>query len=308
MHIEAYHNIALESFETEKDVYLFELAYEEKWDSLDSESFISDFFDLREDTSRFHLTYRDFRQTLNRDRYVLYPKTLGEMGQEVELKEIQFAASIERMRIKYVEEVFPALFPLSSFLELMISASCYYCGISEKDFSFLKRFSLPYRSFYATKQSLRISRKEKHQAHKPENTLLTCLVCDQQKGDEFSVEDFQLIGKSLQQLWQTKLKQLSEHIGSKELSLKLEEEIKRAHDTSMNPREWMARNGYRILCGDLRRYAFRDKEFEKWIHQAYDARFIEGEGKLWDEFLTQAEIADILRKRDRLWGVNSKEI
>lgn len=52
----------------------------------------------------------------------------------------------------------------------------------------------------------------------------------------------------------------------------------------------MAKNGHRIICGDPRRYKYRDKELETWIHKAYNALIDEGIEKLWKEFLTDSEI------------------
>ncbi len=65
------------------------------------------------------------------------------------------------------------------------------------------------------------------------------------------------------------------------------------YDTSMNPREWMARFGHNILCGDLRMFRYTDKELEKWIHSAFEALVNEGLEKLWAEFLNNEEIDQI---------------
>ncbi|WP_299680805.1 hypothetical protein [uncultured Dokdonia sp.] len=71
-----------------------------------------------------------------------------------------------------------------------------------------------------------------------------------------------------------------------------EKELKYAstYDITMDPREWMAKNGHRIICGDPRRYAYRNKELEAWIHKAFNALINEGIETLWKEFLTASEI------------------
>lgn len=71
---------------------------------------------------------------------------------------------------------------------------------------------------------------------------------------------------------------------------RLKEEV---FDTNMDPREWMARFGHNILAGDMRRWNYQDKEFEIWIHKAFDALADEGLGKLWKEFLTDSEIETV---------------
>jgi hypothetical protein len=68
-----------------------------------------------------------------------------------------------------------------------------------------------------------------------------------------------------------------------------EDKWKRIYDHAMNPREWMARFGHNIICGDGRIYKYQDKEFEKWIYQAYEALTNEGLETLWNEFLTEEE-------------------
>ena len=73
---------------------------------------------------------------------------------------------------------------------------------------------------------------------------------------------------------------------------RLKEEI---FDMNMNPREWMARFGHNILAGDMRRWEYQDKEFEIWIHKAFDALANEGLKKLWNEFLTDKEI-EVVKK------------
>ena len=62
-------------------------------------------------------------------------------------------------------------------------------------------------------------------------------------------------------------------------------------DITMDPREWMARNGHTIIAGDMRMYKYEDKAFEAWIYKAFEALTSEGLEKLWKEFLTEEEIA-----------------
>jgi len=72
-----------------------------------------------------------------------------------------------------------------------------------------------------------------------------------------------------------------------------EERWKKSFDLKMSPREWIARFGHNIMCGDLRMYIYTDTEFEKWIHVAFEALTNEGLEKLWDEYLTKEEIEEI---------------
>lgn len=81
------------------------------------------------------------------------------------------------------------------------------------------------------------------------------------------------------------------YFGTTEQSEEQELRWKSRFDISMDPREWMAKYGHQIICGDPRKYQFRDKELENWIHLAFGALINEGLEKLWNEFLTPEEIA-----------------
>jgi len=83
---------------------------------------------------------------------------------------------------------------------------------------------------------------------------------------------------------------MENYFGKIEQTAEQELRWKSRFDISIAPREWMGRNGHRIICGDPRRYKFRDKELENWIHKAFDALVNEGIEKLWNEFLTPEEI------------------
>ena len=75
-------------------------------------------------------------------------------------------------------------------------------------------------------------------------------------------------------------------------SLEKEEKFKKRFDTSIEPRKWIGFYGHTIILGDLRKYEFEDKEFEKWIKEAFDLLDKEGLSKLQKEFLTDKEIEE----------------
>ncbi len=85
--------------------------------------------------------------------------------------------------------------------------------------------------------------------------------------------------------------------GSKELSPTEETHLKNNFfDITMNPREWMARFGHKILLGDFRMFQIQDKIFETWINEAFEALHTEGLEKLWEEFLNTDEILIVREK------------
>ena len=85
--------------------------------------------------------------------------------------------------------------------------------------------------------------------------------------------------------------------GSRELGLDEESRLKNDFfDIRMNPREWMARYGYTILCGDCRMFKIQDNIFKTWVYQAFEALHTEGLEKLWEEFLDANGILIISNK------------
>lgn len=277
---ETYHTIAGESFEAKKNLYVFDLCYENTLNMCAPESFISGLLNSQEKSLFTSHIYRyRFCQKEETD-YVTHKKTVGEFQQEISAWEGRNKQHIERAKERYIADSFPKLFSYESFMHLLRMDTCYYCGISEKEFSVLKKYSYPFKSFYTDKQSLSISRKNKYGQHTPDNTIISCLWCEKTKEDNVTAEDFQLIGNAFQQLWKSKLPVIQEYIGSRTLSEQQEEDIKRAFSSDMNPREWVARNGHRIVCGDMRRYSFQDKTFERWIHEVFDSLILEDKAKL----------------------------
>jgi hypothetical protein len=76
------------------------------------------------------------------------------------------------------------------------------------------------------------------------------------------------------------------------LTLEGEQEIKDTffEDNSLSPREWVARYGHTIWCGDFREYIYIDKKFEKWVYEVYEILYKEDLKDVRKEMLTQKEI------------------
>lgn len=101
-------------------------------------------------------------------------------------------------------------------------------------------------------------------------------------------------------MFQTNQQVENDDLNEKEvLNLEMEQDIKRLfEDTSLSPREWVARYGHTIWCGDFREYIYIDKEFEKWIYEVYDILLNEELENVRKEILTEEEIK-IIEEEDR---------
>ena len=73
----------------------------------------------------------------------------------------------------------------------------------------------------------------------------------------------------------------------------------RYHDhLKHTPEQWAARYGHLVICGDLRKYSFRDKAFERWVHEAYRILHTEDIGLLRQNLLTVEAIERIQKETD----------
>ena len=75
-----------------------------------------------------------------------------------------------------------------------------------------------------------------------------------------------------------------------ELSIHEEENWKKRFDLTMDPREWVARNGHGYISGDYRFFKYRDEELKNWLYKVQEILRNEELEALWSEFLTEDEI------------------
>lgn len=64
------------------------------------------------------------------------------------------------------------------------------------------------------------------------------------------------------------------------------------------PELWAAKFGHRILCGDLRRYIFENKDFEQWVHELYRILHTGNLSLLRQNLLTAAEVERIEKEEE----------
>lgn len=104
----------------------------------------------------------------------------------------------------YVTEIFPAIFPQSDFDVLTKNTHCSYCGITEDDI--LKLANLrKLRKKNLRGWRLEMDRLDSNYEYTPQNCVMCCYWCNNAKTDEFTPEEFRLIGAAIRDVWQKRL-------------------------------------------------------------------------------------------------------
>ncbi len=80
--------------------------------------------------------------------------------------------------------------------------TCHYCGIAEKDFLTI------WGEFYGSKRrgsTLEVDRKDNSRGYEIDNCVLVCAICNNAKSDKFLYDEFLNVGKTIGQVWQSRL-------------------------------------------------------------------------------------------------------
>lgn len=194
---------AKDSFKTKKNIYFFYLAIEsEKHDDI-----LADFkkFKIEENEDLVNKYTTEYWQ------YKLDEKITGTTNKSV--REIEFLIKhldanykneIVKMREDYVEN-FYKIFPLDDFEKLIDKDCCEYCGITVTDVERLvEKHQLYKKSLRGW--TLEIDRKNSNYEYTKDNCVMACYWCNNAKTDEFTYEEFKIIGKGIKKVWGSRLK------------------------------------------------------------------------------------------------------
>ncbi len=98
--------------------------------------------------------------------------------------------------LEYYVSTFDTVFSKDDFEEVTSQTSCYYCGLSLKDFKLLYNqhqiFKKANRGF-----NLELDRKHPNLEYTKENCVMACYWCNNAKTDEFTAKEFESIGKAI---------------------------------------------------------------------------------------------------------------
>lgn len=78
---------------------------------------------------------------------------------------------------------------------------CHYCGIHQSDLPLVNMKSQIQR----TVRVMGVDRLDSSKGYESRNLVPCCFVCNQIKGDRFSAAEMELIGQSIERVWQSRL-------------------------------------------------------------------------------------------------------
>ncbi len=111
----------------------------------------------------------------------------------------------------YVDRKFQEIFPLEDFKKLVAIQECHYCKITKDEIHEMGRSKL------LNKKNLRgwnleIDRLEPNLEYTKNNCVMACYWCNNAKTDEFTAEEFEMIGPVIQEIFRArKLKMQNDH-------------------------------------------------------------------------------------------------
>ncbi len=111
---------------------------------------------------------------------------------------------IMQLRNNYIANCFPKLFPKKDFLTLLENTTCTYCRIAVKEIEKLseerKLFKKNFRGW-----NMEIDRLNSNYEYSKNNCVMACYWCNNAKSDEFTEDEFALIGITISKIWKTRI-------------------------------------------------------------------------------------------------------
>jgi len=128
---------------------------------------------------------------------------------EVIYKEIQTLKQnrdvIENCRNHYLKEIFPKIFSKEQY-DIMTSdenTPCHYCEITKSRINKLANNQKLYKKNLRG-WNMEIDRLNSNYEYKPESCVMCCYWCNNAKTDEFSHEEFKIIGEAIANVWKSR--------------------------------------------------------------------------------------------------------
>lgn len=189
-----------DSFNARLRFYLFACALKGK--ELDKQDFLD--FDIDKGLAKelVHLYVTEYQQypTSHKVAFDNNIKDNNELYHDMALLKKNNKSLIGEWKEDYYKEVFQHKLPVLEFKKLKEVKHCHYCKTSKEELTKLaegnKIFKKNERGF-----KLELDRKEPNKEYSTENCVMACYWCNNAKTDEFSEEEFMLIGKAIRTVW-----------------------------------------------------------------------------------------------------------
>jgi hypothetical protein len=205
-----YHSKAKDSFKTKLNLFAFNYHIQDQKDPVKDADFknfiITDA--IIEIYTAVYWNYLDIHVSLNEiegmaEHGVKTNLTIEELYKEMKRWIDGNNDQINQFQQEYLKD-FELIFPFPDFEKMFENPHCHYCKITEDQIAELigkrKIFNKTLRGF-----SLEIDRKKANYEYTPDNSVLSCYWCNNAKTDEFSEEEFKVIGEEIGKIWRKRL-------------------------------------------------------------------------------------------------------
>ena len=200
-----YKSKAEESFETRRNLFLFDLIVRNK--KLDNIT-IGDFANFKITDEQIKIYATQYFQW-ERNKWLPFVNLTPDDIYYKLHNWINKKTQNDAFRKYYIEDLFRhSVFPMDQFSTLfdkhITAQKCFYCGITE---DIVESLISCYEIFTKRERGykLEIDRKEAYQEYSKSNSVLCCYWCNNAKTDEFSYTEFIPIGDSFRLLWNKRL-------------------------------------------------------------------------------------------------------
>ncbi len=193
-----YNSKAKESFKTKFDIYLFEKALNQTFETISKDDFES--FEIGSELLNIFLT--EYWQELK--GYKLNSIPIEEIESCIYKWERANEKIINELEQKYINETFKIKFTEDDFNELLSIKTCNYCGITLEQINQLVDKRSLYKKNYRG-YSLEIDRLNSNYEYSKENCTMACYWCNNAKTDEFTPKESILIGEAIKEIFKTRL-------------------------------------------------------------------------------------------------------
>jgi len=203
--ISKYNSKAKDSFNTKLKMFLYSNAripnYSEHIDFNEFESFKIDDDLVKEYTTIYWQLERN-KKVIDINSNEL--NIVDDIYKKLVEWEQKYIKEIKILEQKYVTN-FEKTFPLIEFERLLKEKKCAYCDISIDE---VKQLAEKQQLFKKNERgwALEIDRKNSNYEYSKSNCVMACYWCNNAKTDEFTCDEFKLIGISIGKIWEERLK------------------------------------------------------------------------------------------------------
>ncbi|MEZ5004207.1 MAG: hypothetical protein R2730_14340 [Chitinophagales bacterium] len=191
-----YRTKAKDSFKTKRNLFLFDLVLNGK-DEFSKEEFEQ--FMIKEDLAKCYTT-RYWQQESDKP---INDIKIGDIYNRIKQIEGKCSDVLKELEYEYIQS-FSKVITEEKFIELISKESCHYCGITEKKIDILSGKQRLYKKNLRG-WNLEVDRLNSNFEYVFENCVMACYWCINAKTDEFTEDEFKLIGKTIGEIWERRL-------------------------------------------------------------------------------------------------------